>query len=150
MIKKPSRIDHICLAVKDLSKARKIYEDVLGLELDCEYIAESESIKVARYYIGEVALELMESTSPDGEVAKFIRKNGEGVFLISYAVDDVADKMNELKDKGYNLIDKKPRELCNNSYAFINPPQQMCGVLTEIVDGDFTLDDSVKVLKGEG
>ena len=78
MTKKPSRIDHICLAVKDLSAARKIYEDVLGLELDCEYIAESEYIKVARYYIGEVALELMESTSPDGEVAKFIEKKGEG------------------------------------------------------------------------
>ncbi|MCK5916436.1 MAG: VOC family protein [Deltaproteobacteria bacterium] len=147
MAKKPSKIDHICLAVKNLSAARKTYEDVLGLELDCEYIAESEKIKVARYYVGEVGLELMESTSPDGEVAKFIAKNGEGVFLISYAVDDVAEKMAELKEKGHTLIDKKPRELCNNRYAFINPPQQMCGVLTEIVDGDFELDDSVKTLK---
>ena len=149
MGKKPSKIDHICLAVKDLSKAKKIYEDVLGLELDCEYIAESESIKVARYYIGEVALELMESTTPTGEVAKFIDKNGEGVFLISYAVDDVADKMDELKDKGYKLIDDKPRELCNNRYAFINPPPQMCGVLTEIVDGDFELDESIITLTGK-
>ena len=150
MSKKPSKIDHICLAVKDLNKAKKIYEDVLGLELDCEYIAESESIKVARYYIGEVALELMESTTPTGEVAKFINKNGEGVFLISYAVDDVTDKMDELKDKGYKLIDNKPRKLCNNRYAFINPPQQMCGVLTEIVDGDFELDESIKIVKGKG
>ena len=148
MSKKPSKIDHICLAVKDLSKARKTYEDILGLDLDCEYIAESENIKVARYYIGEVALELMESTSPDGEVAKFIARKGEGVFLISYAVDDVDEKMAELKDKGHTLIDKKPRELCNNRYAFINPPQQMCGVLTEIVDGDFELDESVITLKG--
>ena len=150
MTKKPAKIDHICLAVKDLSAARKTYEDVLGLELDCEYIAESEYIKVARYYIGEVALELMESTSPEGEVAKFIEKKGEGVFLISYAVDDVAKKMDELKKKGHKLIDKKPRELCNNRYAFINPPQQMCGVLTEIVDGDFALDESVKILKSKG
>ncbi len=146
MSKKPSKIDHICLAVKSLANARKTYEDVLGLELDCEYIAESESIKVARYYIGEVALELMESTNPEGEVAKFIEKKGEGVFLISYAVDDVAEKMNELKEKGHTLIDKKPRELCHNRYAFINPPQQMCGVLTEIVDGDFELDDSIITL----
>ena len=146
MTKKPSKIDHICLAVKNLANARKIYEDVLGLELDCEYIAESEKIKVARYYIGEVGLELMESTAPDGEVAKFIAKNGEGVFLISYAVDDVAEKMTELKEKGHTLIDQKPRELCNNRYAFINPPQQMGGVLTEIVDGDFELDDSIKIL----
>lgn len=146
MGKKPSKIDHICLAVKNLGQAKKIYEDVLGLELDCEYIAESENIKVARYYIGEVALELMESTSPSGEVAKFINKNGEGVFLISYAVDDVEKKMDELKERGHTLIDKTPRELCNNRYAFINPPQQMCGVLTEIVDGDFELDESIITL----
>lgn len=149
MTQKPSKIDHICLAVRNLEAARKTYEDILGLELDCIYIAESEKIKVARYYIGEVALELMESTAPDGEVAKFIEKKGEGVFLISYAVADVVAKMNELKEKGHTLIDQKPRELCHNRYAFINPPQQMCGVLSEIVDGDFTLDDSVKILKAE-
>ena len=137
MTKKPKKIDHICLAVRDLEAARKIYEDVLGLELDCIYTAESEKIHVARYYIGEVALELMESTAPDGEVAKFIKRQGEGVFLISYQVDDVVDKMQELRERGYDLIDQKPRELFGNRYAFINPPQQLCGVLTEIVDGEF-------------
>ncbi len=138
---KAKKIDHICIAVKDLEKAKKIYEDVLGLELYCEYIAESEKIKVARYYIGEVALELMESTSPDGEVAKFIKKNGEGVFLISYEVDDVEKKLKELKDKGYKLIDEKPRELFGNRYAFINYPKEMCGVLTEIIDGEFKFEE---------
>jgi len=138
---KAKKIDHICIAVKNLEKAKKIYEDVLGLELYCEYIADSEKIRVARYYIGEVALELMESTAPDGEVAKFIEKNGEGVFLISYAVDNVVEKMKELKEKGYNLIDDKPRELFGNRYAFINHPKEMCGVLTEIVDGEFTIYD---------
>ena len=140
MGKKPSKIDHICLAVRDLAVARKTYEDVLGLELDCEYIAESEKIKVARYYIGEVALELMESTSDDGEVAKFIARSGEGVFLIAYQVDDVVGKMADLRRRGYPLIDKEPRELCGNRYAFINPPQTMCGVLTEIVEGEFKLE----------
>ncbi len=138
---KAKKIDHICIAVRNLENAKKVYEDVLGLELYCEYIADSEKIKVARYYIGEVALELMESTSPDGEVAKFIEKNGEGVFLISYGVDNVVEKMKELKGKGYNLIDNKPRELFGNRYAFINYPKEMCGVLTEICDGDFTIHD---------
>ncbi len=138
---KANKIDHICIAVRNLEKAKKIYEDVLGLELYCEYIADSEKIKVARYYIGEVALELMESTSPDGEVAKFIEKNGEGVFLISYGVENVVEKMKELEQKGYKLIDKKPRELFGNRYAFINHPREMCGVLTEICDGDFTIHD---------
>ncbi len=140
MSKKPSKIDHICIAVRDLDAARRTYENILGLELDCTYIAESEKIHVARYYIGEVALELMESTAPDGEVAKFIRRQGEGVFLISYQVEDVVEKMRELRERGYDLIDKKPRELFGNRYAFINPPQQLCGVLTEIIDGEFTPD----------
>ena len=140
MSKPPSKIDHICLAVRDLVAAKKIYEDVLGLELACEYVAESEKIKVARYYIGEVALELMESTTPDGEVAKFIARQGEGVFLLSYQVEDVVAKMDELKGKGYKLIDDEPRRLFGNRYAFINPPNQLCGVLTEIIDGEFDLE----------
>ncbi len=139
---KTKKIDHICIAVKDLEKGKKIYQDVLGLELHSEYIAESEKIKVARYYLGEVAIELMESTTPDGEVAKFINKRGEGVFLISYGVDNVPSKIKELKDKGYKLIDEKPRELFGNRYSFINYPDEMCGVLTEICDGEFNIKKS--------
>jgi len=134
---KAKKIDHICIAVKDLAQARKIYEETFGLELAVAYIAESEKINVARYYLGEVALELMESTSPDGEVAKFIRRQGEGVFLMSYAVDDVEAGLAELKSKGKKLIDQKPRRLSGNRYAFIMPPNELCGVLTEIIDGDY-------------
>jgi methylmalonyl-CoA/ethylmalonyl-CoA epimerase len=134
---KAEKIDHICIAVKDLDQARRIYEETLGLELALEYVAESENIHVARYYLGEVALELMESTSPDGDVARFIRKKGEGVFLISYRVKDVASGLVELKAKGARLIDETPRHLMGNRYAFIMPPGDICGVLTEILDGDF-------------
>ena len=134
---KAEKIDHICIAVKDLDQARRIYEETFGLELALEYVAESENIHVARYYLGEVALELMESTSPDGDVARFIRKKGEGVFLISYRVKDVASGLVELKAKGARLIDETPRHLMGNRYAFIMPPGDTCGVLTEILDGDF-------------
>lgn len=134
---KVEKIDHICIAVRDLERAKKVYEEALGLELDIEYVAESEKIRVARYYVGEVALELMESTSPDGEVAKFIERRGEGVFLISYRVPDVAEGLKELRVKGKRLIDETPRELMGNRYAFIMPPKEMCGVLTEILDGKF-------------
>lgn len=134
---KAEKIDHICIAVKDLDQARRIYEETLGLELALEYVAESENIRVARYYIGEVALELMASTSPDGDVARFIRKKGEGLFLISYRVKDVESGLAELKVKGARLIDKTPRHLMGNRYAFIMPPGDTCGVLMEILDGDF-------------
>ena len=131
------KIDHICIAVKDLKKARNIYEKTLGLKLSVAYVADSEKINVARYTIGEVALELMEPTSPDSEVAKFLEKRGEGVFLISYRVADVEKGLAELHGNGESTIDQKPRELMGNRYAFIQPPRRLCGVLTEILDGDF-------------
>lgn len=134
---KAEKIDHICIAVKDLIQARRIYEERLGLELALEYIADSEKIKVARYYIGEVALELIESTSPEGEVARFIDRRGEGIFLISYRVADVEQALAEYRARGEKTIDQKPRELMGNQYAFIHPPKEMCGVLTEIIEGDF-------------
>jgi methylmalonyl-CoA/ethylmalonyl-CoA epimerase len=134
---KAEKIDHICIAVKDLKRAEKIYEETLGLELSTRYTAESEKIRVARYYIGEVALELMEPTGPDSEVAKFLERRGEGVFLISYRVADVAQGLSELRAKGEPTIDREPRRLMGSRYAFIQPPNRMCGVLTEIFDGDF-------------
>jgi methylmalonyl-CoA/ethylmalonyl-CoA epimerase len=131
------KIDHICFAVKNLSKAKKIYGENLGIVPAVEYVAESEHIRVVRYYIGDVAVELMEATSPDGEVAKFVEKKGEGVFLISYRVDDLDAAMDELKGKGAKLIDEKPRHLFGNRYAFIQRPNELGGVLTELVDGEF-------------
>jgi methylmalonyl-CoA/ethylmalonyl-CoA epimerase len=132
---KARNIDHICIAVHDLGKARKVYEETLGLELALEYVAESEKIHVARYYLGEVALELMEPTDQESEVAKFLKRRGEGVFLFSYGVDDVEKGLAELKAKGEKTIDDAPRRFMGNRYAFIQPPNRMCGVLTEIFDG---------------
>jgi methylmalonyl-CoA/ethylmalonyl-CoA epimerase len=82
---KVNKIDHICIACKSLDEARKIWEPLLGKTgPDDVYVDEPEKIRVARYLVGEVGFELMESTSPDGEVAKFIQKRGEGVMLVSF------------------------------------------------------------------
>jgi len=134
-------IDHLCIAVKDLDTARRAYEEDLGLELDGLYVAGSEKIRVARYYVGDVALELIEATSPDSEVAKFIEKRGEGFFLISYRVDDVEDALTELRAKGVKTIDHRPRHLKGNRYAFIHYPKELSGVLTELLDGEFGCDE---------
>jgi methylmalonyl-CoA/ethylmalonyl-CoA epimerase len=134
-------IDHICIAVKDLEKAQKIYEEDLGLELHSAYVAESEKIRVARYYVGDVALELMEATEADSDVGRFLDKRGEGFFLISYRVDDVDEALAELKTKGRQTIDQKPRELMGNRYAFVHRPRELGGVLTELLDGEFQPDD---------
>ncbi|MFH1034571.1 MAG: VOC family protein [Pseudomonadota bacterium] len=134
---KAQAIDHICIAVKDLAQARRQYEDLLGLTLDGIYEAPSESIRVARYYLGQVALELMEPMNDDCEVARFIQAKGEGVFLMAYRVPDVQAGLDEIQAKGLPTIDQTPRRLMGNRYAFITPPKHACGVLTEIVDGDF-------------
>jgi methylmalonyl-CoA/ethylmalonyl-CoA epimerase len=136
---KLEKIDHICFAVRDLEETKKVYQNDFGLMPTHEYVAESEKIKVARYYIGDVAVECMESTAPDGEVAKFIKNKGEGVFLISYKVDDLSKAMDELKGKGIQLIDSKPRELFGNRYAFVHHPDKLNGVLTELLEGDFDI-----------
>ncbi|HOV91413.1 MAG TPA: VOC family protein [Syntrophorhabdaceae bacterium] len=136
---KIEKIDHICFAVKDLEETKKIYKEHFGLIPFCEYTAETEKIKVARYYVGEVAIEFMESTSPDGEVAKFIAKRGEGAFLISYKVDDLTKAMEELRCKNVKLIDEKPRELFGTRYAFVHHPNKLHGVLTELLEGDFDI-----------
>jgi methylmalonyl-CoA/ethylmalonyl-CoA epimerase len=136
---KIEKIDHICFAVKDLEDTKRVYREDFGLMPAFEYIAESEKIKVARYYIGEVAVEFMESTSPEGEVAKFIDSRGEGAFLISYKVDNLSKAMQELKEKNVKLIDDRPRELFGTRYAFVHHPHKLHGVLTELLEGDFDI-----------
>ncbi len=80
----------------------------------------------------------MQATEPDSDVAHFIAKRGEGFFLISYRVDDVGEALAELKAKGRQTIDEKPRELMGCRYAFIHRPKELYGVLTEVLDGEFT------------
>ncbi len=134
---KVREIDHICIAVRSVDRAREVYENLLGLEPACEYLAPEESIRVIRYYVGSVAVEIMEPTSDTCEVAKFLAGRGEGLFLISYRVDDVETALNELHTAGHKTIDRQPRSLMGNRYAFVDPPGAMLGVLTEILDGEF-------------
>jgi methylmalonyl-CoA/ethylmalonyl-CoA epimerase len=111
---KINKIDHICIAVKNLDAARKLWEPILGKGPDDPYVDEPEKIRVARYWLGEVGFELMESTTPDGDVAKFIEKRGEGVMIIGLNVDSTEAAMNELKAKGYQFIGGlRPFRGCN-------------------------------------
>ncbi|MCF8108551.1 MAG: VOC family protein [Desulfohalobiaceae bacterium] len=130
---KMNKIDHICVAVRDLEQAKTIWEPMLGKSgPDDAYVDDNEKIRVARYYVGEVGFELMESTSPDGEVAKFIAKRGEGIMLVSFNVDNTREAMQELQDKGYPFIGgARPFRDCE--FAFIHP-RKMYGVLTELID----------------
>jgi len=130
---KTNKLDHLCIAVKDLDEARKIWEPILGkTEPDDAYIDEPEKIRVARYWLGGVGFELMESTTPDGDVAKFIEKRGEGVMLISFNVDSTREAMAELKEQDYPFIGGA-RKFRDSEFAFIHPGK-MNGVLLELID----------------
>ena len=130
---KVNKLDHICIAVRDLEAARKVWEPILGKSApDDAYVDEPEKIRVARYWLGGVGFELMESTTPDGDVAKFIERRGEGVMLISFNVDSTRAAVTELEQKGYPLIGGlRPFRDCE--FAFVHP-KKMNGVLLEVID----------------
>ncbi len=135
---KINKVDHICVAVKNVDEARKVWEPFLGKSKpDDAYVDESEKIKVVRYWIGEVGFELMESTSPDGDVAKFIEKRGEGIMLISFGVNNTREAVKELQAGGYPLIPDSRGEIArpfrNCEFAFVHP-KKLNGVLTEVID----------------
>lgn len=130
---KMEKIDHICVAVKDRGLAEARFKEVFGLEPEERYIDDKEKIDVARYYIGDVGFELVAPTSEDSEVAKFIRRRGEGLYLLSLKVPDANQALEELKKKPVELLDQSPRSWRDSQFAFIHP-RSLFGVLFEIID----------------
>lgn len=131
MIKK---IAHLGIAVKDLEAAKSFYQDVLGLECAGEEVVPSQQVKTAFIPVGEVSIELLESTNPEGPIAKAIEKRGEGVHHVAYEVTDIEAALAAMKAKGVRLIDEQPREGAHGAkIAFIHPKASM-GVLVELCE----------------
>ncbi|MDP2807710.1 MAG: VOC family protein, partial [bacterium] len=95
-----SQIDHIGIAVKNIEEAAKLYTD-LGLKIEGTEVVESQKVKVAFIGIGQSRIELLESTAPDGNIAKFIESKGEGIHHLAVKVDHIEKAMEELTAKGY-------------------------------------------------
>ena len=126
------KIDHIGIAVEDVEKWTHYYRDVLGLEyLGSEEVAE-QKVSVTFFKIGESRIELLEATSPDSPVAKFIEKRGAGIHHIALRVKDIEEALSRHHKIGVRLIDEKPRIGAHNTkIAFINP-KSTGGVLVEL------------------
>ncbi len=133
MIKK---IDHIGIAVKDMDAALKFYEDVLGMKAEGTEVVEEQKVKTAFIPTGESEVELLESTSPDGPIAKYIEKKGEGIQHIAYRVDDIEKALEELKAKGVKLIDEKPRRGAGGAKIAFLHPKATFGTLVELCERD--------------
>jgi methylmalonyl-CoA/ethylmalonyl-CoA epimerase len=130
----PSRIEHIGIAVKDLDSAIVVYEKLLGVRCYAVEEVRDQNVRTAFFRLGESKIELLESTSPDGPIAKFIAKRGEGIHHIAYAVSDIRTALRDLASGGMRLIESEPRKGAEGlSIAFIHP-RSACGVLTEITD----------------
>lgn len=125
------KIDHIGIAVKNLEESSKLYE-LLGITSQGTEEVEEQKVRVSFFPIGDSEIELLESTSPDGPVAKYIEKNGEGIQHIALRVDNLEEALAELKEKGIRLIDEKPRYGAGGAkIAFIHP-KATGGVLLEL------------------
>jgi methylmalonyl-CoA/ethylmalonyl-CoA epimerase len=127
-------IDHIGVASKDMAEAIKFFVEKLGMEAKGFETIEDQKVRVAFLPLGEGEIEILESTSPDGPVAKFIEARGEGVQHIALRVDDLDSALEELKAKGVRLIDEKPRIGAGGArIAFIHP-KETHGVLLELCE----------------
>lgn len=125
------KIAHIGVAVKSLEAAIPYYRDVLGLELaGIEEVAE-QKIRAAVFNVGESTIEVIESTSPDGPVGKFLEKNGEGIHHLCFEVADTAGALASAKEKGARLIDETPRDGVHGMKIGFLHPKSTFGVLTE-------------------
>lgn len=128
------KIDHIGVAVKSIDESMKVYTEILGLKVTGIETVEEQKVKTAFIPIGESEIELLESTSPDGPIAKFIEKRGEGIQHIALRVDNLKAKLEELKQKGVRLIDENPRLGAGGAkIAFIHPKDTK-GVLIELCE----------------
>lgn len=127
-------LDHIAIAVKNLSEAIKLYQEVFGVESTETTTVESQGVNIAFMSLGETRIELLEPTHSESPVAKFLEKRGEGLHHIAFSVEEINITLQHLQSLGIRLIDNQPREGAHGvKIAFIHPKNTL-GVLTELTE----------------
>ena len=131
---KATHIEHLGIAVANLEDSIKYYEEVLGFKCYSIEEVKDQKVRTAFFKVGQTKIELLESTSPDGPIGKFIEKKGPGIHHIAFAVDELQNTLNEVKEKGVRLIDETPRPGAEGlNIAFLHP-KSTHGVLTELCE----------------
>lgn len=126
------KIDHIGIAVRSIEKTSEFLSNILGLKVTGEEIVEEQKVKVAFLPLGDSELELLESTSPEGPIARFIEKKGEGLQHIAFRVDNIEKVLEKLKKEGVRLIDEKPRYGAGGAKIAFLHPKDTNGILIEL------------------
>lgn len=129
-----NKIDHIGIAVKDIEEAKKLYEAMLGLKVTETEVVEEQKVKVAFLPVGDSEVELLESTDPDGPVAKYIAAKGEGIQHIAFRVENIEASLSALKEAGVRLIDEKPRRGAGGAKIAFLHPKETHGTLIELCE----------------
>ena len=128
------KIEHIGIAVRNIEEQLPYYEQILGLKCYNIEVVEDQKVKTAFFKVGDTKIELLEPTSPDSTIAKFIETRGEGVHHIAYATKSVKDALKKAEEKGVQLIDKEPRKGAEGlNIAFLHP-RSTGRVLTELCE----------------
>ncbi|UCE83590.1 MAG: methylmalonyl-CoA epimerase [Deltaproteobacteria bacterium] len=126
------KIDHLGIAVNSIEEAKKFFEDTLGLEFEGTETVAEQKVTTAFFPVGDSEVELLESTAPDGPIAKYLEKRGEGIQHIAFRVENIEEALAELKEKGIRLIDEKPRMGAGGAKIAFLHPKATHGVLIEL------------------
>ncbi len=133
------KINHLGIATKEIEEALKFWEDALGLENVHTEVVEDQKVRVAMLPIGESRIELLEPTSEDSPITKFLEKRGGGIHHIAVEVENIEEALAKLKREGMRLIDEKPRIGAEGCLVAFVHPTSANGVLLELVQSE---DDS--------
>jgi methylmalonyl-CoA/ethylmalonyl-CoA epimerase len=128
------KIDHLGIAVNSINEGKNFWTDVLGLEFEGTETVEEQKVTTAFFPVGESEVELLESTSPDGPIAKYLAKKGAGLQHIAFRVENLESALQELKDKGVRLIDEKPRHGAGGAKIAFLHPKATGGILVELCE----------------
>ena len=127
-------IDHVGIAVKSIDEAKKFWVDTLGLKLSHIEEVPEQKARVAVLKVGETTIELVEPTSPDSPIQRFIEKRGEGLHHLTLQTDHLAEQLKELKSANVNLIDEQPRPGAGGTKIAFLHPKAAHGVLVELCE----------------
>jgi methylmalonyl-CoA epimerase len=127
------KIAHLGIATKDIQEALRFWQDALGLEHIHSEVVEDQKVRVAILPIGETNIELLEPTSEDSPISKFLEKRGGGIHHIAVEVEDIEKSLEKLKSEGMKLIDETPRIGAGGCLIAFVHPKSTDGVLLELV-----------------
>jgi len=128
------KIDHLGIAVNSIDEGKNFWSEVLGLAFEGTETVAEQKVTTAFFPVGESEVELLESTAPDGPIAKYMEKKGAGVQHIAFRVADIEAALAELKEKGVRLIDEKPRMGAGGAKIAFLHPKATGGVLVELCE----------------